>query len=95
MGAYPVALTKDHGEFHSALMESARRHEGGRYAASVDVAEEVAAELGMTIESYHKEPGPAVRRFKSSADAATAAIAATSPRVTSWWSSSRSRSPSG
>ncbi|MGW2074237.1 hypothetical protein ACWCPK_38350 [Streptomyces sp. NPDC001953] len=73
MGAYPVALTEGHGEFHAGLMESARRHEGGRYAASVDVAEKAAAEHGLTIEAHHKEPGPAVHRFKSSMEATAAA----------------------
>ncbi|MFF4148434.1 hypothetical protein ACFY0A_46115 [Streptomyces sp. NPDC001698] len=73
MGAWPVAITAGHGEFHSGAMESASSVSDGRYAGSVAVAKEVADELGLTIEAYHLEPGPAVHRFESSAEAVAAA----------------------
>ncbi|MEU0627727.1 hypothetical protein [Streptomyces sp. NPDC005989] len=76
MGAYPVALTILNGQFHDGLEESARTIREGRYAASVDVAEEIAAGLGLALDPTHAarpDDGPAVHRFDSTADAYTAA----------------------
>lgn len=46
--AWPVALTKAHGEFHG-LKTSAREHRDGRYTASAERAERIAAELGFPL----------------------------------------------
>lgn len=76
MDAYPVALTAGHGEFHSGLEESARTFREGRYAVSVDAAEAVAAELGLTLDAMHStrpDDGPQVHRFDSTAEADAAA----------------------
>lgn len=48
--AWPVAITEAHGEFHG-LKVPAREHRDGRYAASVERAEEIAAELGFELAS--------------------------------------------
>ncbi|WP_330435819.1 hypothetical protein OIC43_37075 [Streptomyces sp. NBC_00825] len=74
MGAYPVALTILHGEFHACLEEPARTFREGRYAASVDVAEEVAAELGLALDPTHAarpDGGPAAPAVKSDPGQAT------------------------
>ncbi|WP_371099294.1 hypothetical protein [Streptomyces sanglieri] len=75
MGAYPVALTILNGQFHDGLEESARTIREGRYAASVDVAEEIAAGLGLALDPTHAarpDGGPAVHRFDSTAEACAA-----------------------
>ncbi|MFJ1529701.1 hypothetical protein ACIOFV_14950 [Streptomyces mirabilis] len=46
--AWPVAITEAHGEFHG-LKIPAREIKGGRYAASADLAERIAAELGIAL----------------------------------------------
>ncbi|MFE3146613.1 hypothetical protein ACFXJ6_08105 [Streptomyces sp. NPDC059218] len=76
MGAYPVALTILNGQFHDGLEESARTIREGRYAASVDVAEEIAAGLGLALDPTHAarpNDGPAAHRFDSTAEAYAAA----------------------
>jgi hypothetical protein len=46
--AWPLALTAAHGEFHG-LKVPAREHREGRYTASAERAEEIAAELGFEL----------------------------------------------
>ncbi|MFD5763615.1 hypothetical protein ACFWIZ_53015 [Streptomyces sp. NPDC127044] len=46
--AWPVAITKAHGEFHG-LKGPAREYHDGRFAASAEVAERIAAELGFPL----------------------------------------------
>ncbi|WP_324787162.1 hypothetical protein [Streptomyces sp. H51] len=50
--AWPVAITEAHGEFHG-LRIPAREHHGGRFAASADVAERIAAELDFPLAAKH------------------------------------------
>lgn len=53
--AWPVALTEAHGQFH--LMSERyliREMNDGRYAASADTAERVAAELGLPLLPQHR-----------------------------------------
>ncbi|MFE3378758.1 hypothetical protein [Streptomyces anulatus] len=47
-GAWPVAITAEHGELH-ALTVSPRGVEGGRYTASADMAERIAREIGAAL----------------------------------------------
>ncbi|MFI5799085.1 hypothetical protein [Streptomyces sp. NPDC051677] len=46
--AWPVAITEAHGEFHG-LKIPAREHKDGRFAASADCAERIAAELDFPL----------------------------------------------
>lgn len=46
--AWPLAITAAHGEFHH-LMIPAREHKGGRFTASAELAERIAAELGFEL----------------------------------------------
>jgi hypothetical protein len=46
--AWPVAITEAHGEFH-VLKVPARELRGGRFVASADLAERIAAELGFPL----------------------------------------------
>ncbi|MET9412145.1 hypothetical protein ABZX90_41485 [Streptomyces sp. NPDC002935] len=46
--AWPFAVTQAHGEFH-ALKIPASEHKDGRYTASADLAERIAAELGFPL----------------------------------------------
>jgi len=46
--AWPIAITEAHGEFHG-LKIPAREHKDGRYAASADLAERIAAELAFPL----------------------------------------------
>ncbi|MEU6318074.1 hypothetical protein [Streptomyces sp. NPDC047009] len=46
--AWPVAITKTHGEFHG-LKLPAREHHDGRFTASAEIAERIAAELGFPL----------------------------------------------
>ncbi len=46
--AWPVAITKAHGEFHH-LTIPAREHKDGRFTASADLAEWLAAKLGFEL----------------------------------------------
>lgn len=51
MGAYPVAVTAAHGEFHRPKDTDPRTVDGGRYAQHVDHAVEVAKRLGYRLNS--------------------------------------------
>lgn len=54
---WPIALTAAHGQFHLAAERySIRTMNDGRYAASGDAAERVAAELGLTVLTHHRAP---------------------------------------
>ncbi|MFD7769877.1 hypothetical protein [Streptomyces sp. NPDC059787] len=46
--AWPIAITEAHGEFH-ALKTPAREYHDGRFTASVELAEKVAAEHGFPL----------------------------------------------
>ncbi|MFB7575364.1 MULTISPECIES: hypothetical protein [unclassified Streptomyces] len=46
--AWPVAITEEHGEFHG-LKIPAREHHGGRFVASAELAEQIAAEHGFPL----------------------------------------------
>nr|WTB35214.1 hypothetical protein OG781_42295 [Streptomyces sp. NBC_00830] len=46
--AWPVAITEAHGEFHG-LKIPAREHHDGRFTASAEIAERIAAELGFPL----------------------------------------------
>ncbi|MFF3516138.1 hypothetical protein [Streptomyces sp. NPDC002573] len=50
--AWPIAITEAHGEFHG-LKVPAREHKDGRFAASAEVAERIAAELGFPLAARH------------------------------------------
>lgn len=59
--AWPVALTEAHGQFH--LMSERyliREMNDGRFAASADVAERVAADLGLSLMPQHRAPASPV-----------------------------------
>lgn len=54
---WPIALTEAHGKFHLvAERYRIREMNGGRYAASGDSAERVAAELGLSLLPRHRAP---------------------------------------
>ncbi|WP_405526816.1 hypothetical protein OG426_30545 [Streptomyces canus] len=50
--AWPVAITEAHVEFHG-LKIPAGEHKGGRYTASAELAEKIAAELGFPLAAKH------------------------------------------
>ncbi|WP_406501570.1 hypothetical protein OHA04_27510 [Streptomyces sp. NBC_01590] len=54
-GAWPVAITAEHGDLH-ALTISAREVEDGRYAASADTAERIAREIGAALPTNAPAP---------------------------------------
>lgn len=52
---WPIALTAAHGQFHLAAERyNIREMNDGRYAASGDAAERVAAELGLSLLPHHR-----------------------------------------
>lgn len=54
---WPIALTAAHGQFHLAAERyNIREMNDGRYAASGDAAERVAAELGLSLLPHHRAP---------------------------------------
>ncbi|MDQ0961982.1 hypothetical protein QFZ66_005860 [Streptomyces sp. B4I13] len=63
---YPVAATVQHGEFHAGP-ESVRLFRERRYAASMEAAGKVAAELGITLDPQHspRPDGPQAPHFDS------------------------------
>ncbi|MFG2404232.1 hypothetical protein ACGFR8_07810 [Streptomyces brevispora] len=54
-GAWPVAITAEHGELH-ALTISAREVEDGRYATSTTTAERIAREIGAALPATAPAP---------------------------------------
>ncbi|MGW1157795.1 hypothetical protein ACWD48_06115 [Streptomyces sp. NPDC002519] len=50
--AWPIAITEAHGEFHG-LKTPAREHHDGRFTASAEIAEKIAAELGFPLAAKH------------------------------------------
>ncbi|GIF74187.1 hypothetical protein Asi02nite_37050 [Asanoa siamensis] len=59
LAAWPVAVTVERGELHKTD-GPAREHEGGRYAASVDLAAEAAREKGFALDPAVIPPAVAV-----------------------------------
>ncbi|WP_284576741.1 hypothetical protein [Streptomyces sp. 2P-4] len=57
--AWPGAITTAHGELHT-FTASARSIDDGKYAASVDLAEQIANEHGFEVNELHATPAPAV-----------------------------------
>ncbi|REE61464.1 hypothetical protein BX257_4043 [Streptomyces sp. 3212.3] len=47
--AWPVAFTEAHGEFHGPLGVAPREYKDGRYAASIDLIEGIAAAFGFAM----------------------------------------------
>ncbi len=53
--AWPAAITVARGSLHMVSAPD-REHEGGTYAASVDLAEQLAKELGFDVDPLHATP---------------------------------------
>ncbi|MXM66784.1 hypothetical protein GR925_25965 [Streptomyces sp. HUCO-GS316] len=69
---HPIALTEAHGQLHPlATRYNIREMNGGRFTETADVAERVAAELGLTLLPQHAAPAPApvVHKYESTGDA--------------------------
>ncbi|WP_405759486.1 hypothetical protein OG234_13390 [Streptomyces sp. NBC_01420] len=56
--AWPGAITTAHGELHT-FSTPARAIDNGMYAASVDLAEQIAQEIGADVDTLHASPAPA------------------------------------
>lgn len=67
--AWPAAITTEHGELHT-LTAPAHEIDGGKYATSAAHAEQLATELGFTVNELHAAPAvdvtaPVFAPFKS------------------------------
>ncbi|MFJ2205984.1 hypothetical protein [Streptomyces microflavus] len=66
--AWPGAITTEHGELHT-FTQAARAIDQGKYAASVDLAEELAREIGADVAPIHASPDPDGANVVPAADA--------------------------
>ncbi|MFF3096775.1 hypothetical protein [Streptomyces cyaneofuscatus] len=66
--AWPGAITTEHGELHT-FTSPARVIDQGKYVASVDLAEELAREIGADVDPLHAGPDPDGANVVPDADA--------------------------
>ncbi|MFZ4266568.1 hypothetical protein [Streptomyces arboris] len=66
--AWPGAITTEHGELHT-FTRPARVIDQGKYVASVDLAEELAREIGADVDPLHAGPDPDGANVVPAADA--------------------------